>query len=220
MNIDENLIDNNANGQVVAGNTDYAYVDIQDLTNSPYIYYNQNNKNYATSLRLRIPRNTQMTPIQLKGVNGYNINQTNAEPAIVTPFGVMTEVTNNENIKLEVGDEAILISPDNQHIAHISNYSNESNAVAKALRLYNGAKYVIYRATELAGMLGQLACTIYDTYNKITLGMPKWILPAVLSGVAITEDNGVQVQEIDIMSTQRLSEHYITLPTSTYKIIN
>lgn len=221
MNVDENLIDNNANGQVIAGNADYAYVDIPDLRNSPYIYYNQNNKNYATSLRLRIPRNTQMTPIQIKGVNGYDLTTNDPEPAILTPFGKFEEVGNTpEKVTLNVGDEAILIAPDNTHIAHVSNYHTEAEAYPKAMTLFEGAKYYIFRATEIAGMLGKLACTVYDTYNKITLGMPKWVLPAVLSGVVVTTDNGVQVQEIDIMSAPRLSENYITLPKNTYQIVN
>lgn len=229
MQIDEAGFDRESNKQnaniVSTEDGDFVNISIRNLIDSEYIVYNQNEKNYATSIDLRIPRNRQMTPIQLKGVNAYKMNsETPAEPAIMLPFGTMTEATANEEILLEKDQDAILISPNQTEICHITN--TDPNAVdgqitRKKFNLFEGAKYYIFKATEIAEAIGKLSCTIYDTYNKITLGLPKWVLPAILPVVSITEENGVQTQEMaDIMSFQTLKDHYITLPRNMYTIQN
>lgn len=221
MNVDDELIDDNANGQEISGTSEYAYVNINDLRNSRYIYSNENNKDYATSITLRIPRNTQMTPIELKGVNTYKTN-VSSDPAIILPFGTLEEASNGEVITLNPGDDALLLSPNQTEIAHVSNNAPPVNGqiTSKRMRLFEGAKYYIYRAAELAEAVGHLSCAIYDAYNKITLGLPKWIIPAVLGSVTIQEENGVSVQDIDLTSDGSEQEFYTLLPRNSFRIMN
>ena len=189
------------------------------------ISYNENNESYATSLTLQFPNNREVTPIQLEKIAYIDEKDDNTpQPASIIPFAQFEDYTVTEGqslppVRLDPGDSLVLVTPDSNGDEQIINYVNptDTGTTSKVVKFLQSAKYAVIKATELTESVGGLALKIYDVYNKISMGIPKWLLPMVMP--AIAEVNGVQIMSDEDAENSPLDQTNFNIITSNCSMI-
>lgn len=201
-------------------------INIEDFRNSRYVSYNENDLNYCTSLSIELPTDTEMTPIQLKGVEMVNESIPESEGQLV-PFKVFNDGDPdglNSKIQLNTGESAVIITEDNDKeesgIFHVYN-PNVPGSKNKIITLLEKVKYTVFAASDTVGEIAKFGLKCYDLYNKITMGIPRWILPLSMAA-AETDEYGNEIVTFEDLAAEDSNvdiNNSVKLPFKMYDLI-
>lgn len=199
-------------------------IHIDNFITSPFVTYNEYNENYATGLTLKLPEDGDVTPIELEGVE--MVNNTNSQPAVLKPFSGF--IASDENVSspkayLDPGDSAVIVTKNDvkeeNNVFHVYNPST-SGSTKKAISFLDNVRFTVIKAADTVGAIGNFALKCYDVYNKIALGIPRWILPLSFAAASVDGDGYQIVSTSDISADDPNVdiENGVKLPFSVYDI--
>lgn len=197
-------------------------INIEDFLNSNLVTENPNQVPYCTSLSIELPKNQEVTPIEMTGVavgNSETINDELPTEGKVLPFLNFQEKQTTDIVQLEPGDAMVCVNDDTDNMeapGYITGVvQNKSLNSIYNVGFFEKTKTAILKATEMAGYVGKLACGVYDAYSKIKMFLP---ITSVTSLIPLEVD-GQTVGAFAVGNDAKTDGNQVFLMKNTFDLV-
>lgn len=154
-------------------------IEIENFMNNPLVSYNENNLPYVTSVAINVPVKQVIKGVYYRDRSLGDKDIEQSDEGKLIPFVDFTDYNQSETEELAAGNEALIITPNNQgnEVVRIRNPAGGTN---KIMHFAKNCKVAIMTALEIADYFVNGVSWLYDTYGKVSMAIPKLLLPLKL----------------------------------------
>lgn len=151
---------------VRAADNSQMVINIPSFINNPAVTFNQNNLNYCTDLTIKFPIGSELTPIQIDGLEAVAryVNKSDSSDVVdeanLIPFGDAETVPAGGEITIHPSESATVIIP-----------GTEENGSSKIVNFLNKATEVTDKVIEVGSEVSTVVRAAKPLYDLAKLGI-------------------------------------------------